>query len=399
MSVLSGFVLVLALVACVPSLILLLQVAAAATARNRREPAAADQPDPTDRRPRTAVLMPAHDEASIIDGTLRRLIPQLQPDDRVLVVADNCSDDTARLARATGAEVIERFDRDLRGKSHALGFGLRHLQDDPPDVVVVVDADCTTSPGALDALSRECGRRRRPVQSLYLMRAPQGTGPRARVAEFAWLVRNGVRPLGSSRLGMPCQVMGSGIALPWEALREVSPANGELAEDYKFGVDLALSGFPPSFCPEARIESEFPAAAAAQKTQRTRWEHGSLQLMAREVPRLVGAFLRRRDPALLGLLLDLMVPPLALLALLLVLAVALSIPVAWSGNGTLPLLLALGGGAAFATAVLVAWLRWGRTVVDARTLLAVPWYVLRKVPLYLRAVAHRQRSWVKTARQ
>jgi cellulose synthase/poly-beta-1,6-N-acetylglucosamine synthase-like glycosyltransferase len=399
MSVLSGLAWVVALVAFVPSLILLTQVAAAATARGRRDAAPAGAPDGTDRRPRTAVLMPAHDEATIIDGTLRRLMPQLQPEDRVVVVADNCSDDTARLARATGAEVIERFDRELRGKSHALGYGLRYLQDDPPDVVVVVDADCTTSPGALDALSRECGRLHRPVQSLYLMRAPAGTGPRARVAEFAWLVRNGVRPLGSSRLGLPCQVMGSGIALPWDALREVSPANGELAEDYKFGVDLALSGFAPSFCPDARVESEFPAAAAAQKTQRTRWEHGSLQLMARELPRLLRAFLRRRDPALLGLLLDLMVPPLALLALLLLLAVALGVPVAWSGNGAMPLLLALGGAAAFATAVLIAWVRWGRAVVDARTMLAVPWYVLRKVPLYLRAVAHRQRAWVKTARQ
>lgn len=60
------------------------------------------------KRPRVAVLVPAHNESLIIIATLNSLLPQLQAGDRLLVVADNCSDDTAALARAAGAEVIER---------------------------------------------------------------------------------------------------------------------------------------------------------------------------------------------------------------------------------------------------------------------------------------------------
>lgn len=63
------------------------------------------------------------------------------------MVADNCTDDTARLASAAGAEVIERHDALLRGKGYALDFGVRHLAQQPPDVVIVVDADCQVAEG------------------------------------------------------------------------------------------------------------------------------------------------------------------------------------------------------------------------------------------------------------
>src|SRR3954468_13749647 len=81
----------------------------------RRRAAAADGP-----RPRCAVLVPAHDEEAGIARTLGDLLPQLGPGDRLVVVADNCADGTAAVARGAGAEVLERTDPDHRGKGYAL---------------------------------------------------------------------------------------------------------------------------------------------------------------------------------------------------------------------------------------------------------------------------------------
>jgi glycosyltransferase involved in cell wall biosynthesis len=74
----------------------------------------------------------------MIAGSLRSILPQLAEADRLLVVADNCSDDTAAIATAEGAETIERSDLAHRGKGYALDFGIRHLELDAPDVVIVI---------------------------------------------------------------------------------------------------------------------------------------------------------------------------------------------------------------------------------------------------------------------
>jgi glycosyltransferase involved in cell wall biosynthesis len=83
---------------------------------------------------------------------------RLMAQDRLLVVADNCSDDTAGIAARAGAEVIERFDPDRRGKGYALDFGVRHLSTRRTEIVVIVDADCIVEGDAIDRLARQSQR-------------------------------------------------------------------------------------------------------------------------------------------------------------------------------------------------------------------------------------------------
>ena len=154
-----------------------------------------------------AVLIPAHNESLGIVATLNSIKPQLKPSDRMVVIADNCTDDTAQIALANGAEVIERQDAVCRGKGYALDFGIRHLSHNPPGVVVVVDADCTLQADSLSALANYTLENNRPVQALDLMYA-KGRDLKSRIAEFAWCVKNWVRPLGYAKLGLPCQLMG-----------------------------------------------------------------------------------------------------------------------------------------------------------------------------------------------
>ncbi len=78
-----------------------------------------------------AILMPAHNESRLIAETIRSVAPQLRSGDRLIVVADNCSDNTAAIAAAEGAEVVVRTDSLRRGKGYALDRGVRHLDPIP----------------------------------------------------------------------------------------------------------------------------------------------------------------------------------------------------------------------------------------------------------------------------
>ncbi|KIY40464.1 glycosyl transferase [Pseudomonas sp. 10-1B] len=356
------------------------------------------QPSGQGGRPSVAVLVPAHDEASIIGATLASICPQLQDGDRLLVVADNCTDDTARLARAAGAEVVERHDALLRGKGYALDFGVQHLAQCPPEVVIVVDADCQVAEGAIDRLARRYREVARPVQSLYLMRAPAGAGMKVQVAEFAWRVKNLVRPRGWARLGLPCQLMGAGMAFGWRDLALINLANGHLVEDVKLGLDLCQQGKPPIFCPQALVTSQFPASQQGLNSQRTRWEHGHLGLMLADAPKRALAAIKGGNGSLLAMTLDLLVPPLALLVLALLglnlvawltyLLVGLAAP-AWIALGALGML---------GLAVVLAWARFCRELIPFSVLLYAPFYAARKIPLYLSFLIKRQVEWVRSKR-
>ncbi len=299
----------LAVLLCVPVMIVFVEVLVAVLF---------DQPRRvTDtKRLRLAIVIPAHNEAAAIDGTVKAILPQLQSGDRLVVVADNCSDDTSAIAAAAGAEAIERSDPERRGKGYALDFGIRHLTTDPPHLVIVIDADCHTEVDAIDRLAKACVASARPVQALYLMKGRAGGGLSAQVAEFAWIVKNRVRPLGLYRLGLPCQLMGTGMAFPWQLISRADLASGHIVEDMKLGVDLAIAGRPPGFCPEALVSSTFPLTDEGAQGQRTRWEHGHLGVILSEVPRLLAGSLKSFNFGLLMLALDLSVPPLALLCAL-----------------------------------------------------------------------------------
>jgi len=363
-----------------------------------RLPAA--EPAGEDRSSSYAVLMPAHDEAGGIAATVGTVLKQLSPRGRLLVVADNCSDETAAIARAAGAEVIERTDPALRGKGYALAFGVAHLRVAAPDVVVVLDADCVASPGTLELLARRAAQSRRPVQALYVMRAPFGSQLRMRMAAFAWALHNDLRPRGLHRAGLPCQLMGTGMALPWTCVQRVDLASGHLTEDLQLGIRLAQAGHPPDFCPDALVESWFPVDRGGQDSQRKRWEHGHISMILSAAPALLWRGLRSANAATVALALDLCVPPLALLALLVTLSCAWG---GWLAGAGLAGQLVAGAAAlsatGFAAAVLLGWWSVGRRWISFAELVSAPWYVVRKLPVYAAFVLRPQRKWVRASRQ
>jgi cellulose synthase/poly-beta-1,6-N-acetylglucosamine synthase-like glycosyltransferase len=345
-----------------------------------------------------AVLMPAHNESRVIAETIRSVAPQLRSGDRLIVVADNCSDNTAAIAAAEGAEVVVRTDSARRGKGYALDRGVRHLESSPPNVVLILDADCQATPRMVDLLVRSCCQSRRPVQATYLMQTEPGAKPTMRIAEFAWLVKNKVRPMGLRKLGLPCQLMGTGMAFPWATLAEANLATGHIVEDLKLGLDLARAGGAPMLCPEALVTSNFPTSVDGIAAQRTRWEHGHLSVISIDALHLLLDGVRSRRLEWLALALDLSVPPIALLTLLIT-PIWVSCAILFYFTAAVwPLALASLAGLEMAAAIYLSWLVYGREILSLSNLSLSVIYAVRKIPLYLRYLVARQVEWVRSKR-
>jgi cellulose synthase/poly-beta-1,6-N-acetylglucosamine synthase-like glycosyltransferase len=379
----------LALLAAV--VVLLVEVVLALTTRSRRSLVRG-------RRPPIAVLIPAHNEESVISGAIRSILPQLSDTDQLVVVADNCSDKTGEIASDEGARVVVRLDPARVGKGYALDFGVRNLRPSRPEVVIVIDADCQVAPGAIDTLARACASSSRPVQALYLMHVVPNSHPGTRLAQFAWVIKNHVRPLGLLRLDLPCQLMGTGMAFPWAVLANAELATGDIVEDLKLGISCARAGAPPLFCPDALVTGTFPTSREGMRVQRTRWEHGHLGMMLKEAPRLLFESFTNANPRLMALALDLSIPPLALLALLLGAVWLASLLLYVTTELGLPLALSTAAVLMLMITVFLSWLRYGRQTLSLGDLAYATVYSTAKIPLYVKFLFSRQTAWVRSKR-
>jgi cellulose synthase/poly-beta-1,6-N-acetylglucosamine synthase-like glycosyltransferase len=350
-------------------------------------------------RPSIAVLIPAHDEEQTIEATLIRIKEELSPADRLLVVADTCVDRTTTLATRAGADVVIRNDPNLRGKGFALAAGLRHLAATPPDVVVFIDADCRVGSGGVGLLARACAASNAPVQCLNLMIAdPDSRASPPRLAEFAWRIKNDLRPNGYARLGLPCQLLGTGMALPWRLIDPEMFATGHLTEDLLVGLSLAMKGFSPRFFREASVTSYFPESQRSQDRQKQRWMHGHFALIYSHTPRLIHQALRRRDFGLLALAADLAVPPLGVLAVANMALLLMSLAWMAAVGARAPLVFATLTSALFASSLVAAWCVCGRDLIGLEEVKLLPRHIITVLGSALNAARGHKVPWFRTDR-
>lgn len=376
----------------VPTVVLLIEVLAGRALGPRLATKA-------ERRRRLAVIVPAHNEAGSIARIVTAIQREIGPDDRIVVVADNCHDDTLELARSAGAEAIRRDDPSRRGKGFALDFGVRHLAADPPDIVVIMDADCEPSPGALGRIAELAADQNRPVQAYYAMEQPDtATSGTLSMAGLAWRVKNWVRASGLHRLGLPCQLTGTGMAFPWAQIAKARLGSSELVEDLVLGLELAREGHAPMYCPDAIVTSTFPANEEGQRSQRARWETGHLNVILHQLPGNLVHALRTRNGALLALLLDAAVPPLALLVLSVIGFTAVGAVYYAITGVALPFFWGLLTGLMLVAAVVVAIKKATGSLNALGSLTAVPAYIAGKIGIYFRAFVRQKLEWVRTKR-
>lgn len=349
-----------------------------------------------------AVLIPAHDEESIIERLLTSLTALDYPPEsyRICVIADNCTDRTAELARATGAAVYERSDDTQRGKGYALAwiFGQLAAEGRAYDAYVVLDADSVVEQDFLRALA--CGLATgAPALQASNAVLNVSESPSTALRWLALTLMNHVRPLGRNRLGGSSTLTGNGMCLTHGLLQRHPWRAFGLAEDYQYYLSLVMDGERALYVPDARVRSTMPTTFQQMQSQDIRWESlgpgqsGWQRLVAR---RLLTSGLRERDWVRLDALAELVTPPLSFLAsacvVVLVAALLLRAPLQ-----LVVALLTLGGLLAYVGSAFYL-LRPPFAVYKA--LLHAPRFAVRKLWVYfvLRRSSKHTSTWVRTAR-
>jgi hypothetical protein len=311
----------------------ILSVAALLATRRRRAARARLSTEPSARF-RFAVLIPAHDEEAILGVLLESLTALAYPKDRytVCVVADNCTDGTAELARTAGwVRVYERFDPDRRGKGYALNWLLQKLEDDQIayDACVVLDADSVVNPAFLQEMERELASGAQALQA-YNGVLNSADSPSTALRWIALALMNYVRPIGRNGLGCSSTLTGNGMCLHRSLLQRYPWQSVGLAEDYHYYLLLLEHRERVRYVPEAVVRSQMPTTFAQMRTQDIRWESSAGgQPLRQVVTRLIVAGLTHHDRGPLEGVVELLTPPLSLLVIWSVLDLVASLCLWW----------------------------------------------------------------------
>jgi 1,2-diacylglycerol 3-beta-glucosyltransferase len=259
-----------------------------------------------------AIVVPAHNEATGIVDTIASLRRLDYPVDKfdIVVIADNCTDSTAELARATGVTVIERFDDARRSKGFALADVFpKVLQDPRVDAVVVIDADTQVDANLLSAFSARFVAGAHAAQADYQVANPDG-GWRTELMTVAFTCFHEVRSMGRERLGLSTGLRGNGMAFTRFAMETVPHVASSLVEDLEHGIALAKAGIRVAYVHEAHVRAEMPVEDDAAASQRKRWEHGRDLMRAEHGWPLVKLAAKNRSKVQADLAADVLIPPL-----------------------------------------------------------------------------------------
>lgn len=283
-------------------------------------------PPPGGQALRFDVLVPAHDEETVIGRTVASLRKLDWPADqyRIVVIADNCTDRTAAVARECGATVLERHDQDRRGKGYALQFGMaQSAAHGFADALVVIDADTVTTPNLLSAFASRIADGAAAMQANYGVLNPDDSW-RTRTITIAYGAFHAVRSRARERLGVSSGLRGNGMGFTRELLAMHPFTLQSMAEDLEYGVVLGLNGVRVRYVDEAEANAELLPSAAGSDTQRHRWEGGRFAIARAYTGRLLARALKPRGSLALDLALDLLTPPLGYIGLQIILVAILA---------------------------------------------------------------------------
>lgn len=352
---------------------------------------------PSDPTTRFVILVPAYNEEQSLPQTLASIRSLDYPASLVAVhvVADNCSDRTAETARASGATVHERFDKERRGKGYALDWVLRRLEErtEAYDACVVVDADSVLSANFLQIMDVRLFRGERVIQGYYAVRNPERSWSTA-LRAVALALRHYLRPLGRMGLRGSAGMMGNGMAIAKMVASQHS-WGGSLTEDVAYHAALVLAGERVTFAPDAVVYGDMPESLKTARSQNERWEAGRWEVMRHYGLPLVCEAFRRHSFVTLETAADLLLPPLSVVAGA---AVACLLGAVIAGT---PFLTgwALVIVTAIAVHVLCGLILARAPMTLYRALVFAPVLVLWKLALWVRLVfGRRPETWVRTTR-
>lgn len=355
-----------------------------------------------------AIVVPAYNEADCIARTLRNLRQVNYPRDKydIVVIADNCTDRTAEIARREGAFVLERDNPDRRGKGYALRWCFDRLTGRPArhpyDAVVVVDADSIVTQNLLSVMNKYMEQGAEVVQGYLTVDAKPDIWT-SEIIRIGFTLYNYVRPLARRALGYPAGLRGNGMCFSVDVLDRIPWDAYSLTEDLEYGLKLLLEDVDIVFAPEAIGYNVVPEQAENAESQRERWEMGRLPVLRKYYGRLLREAVRRRSFKILDSLIDLVTPPVVNMLMFSFLMVVINLSAWWMGLQSSLYFFWIWAG------VIVLGLfhaLFGLHVAGAdrtmyRSLFYVPRYALWKIGVYFKVLVLEGRTseWVRTSRE
>lgn len=295
-----------------------------------------------------AVVISARNEANVIGNLITSIKEQKYPQELIdiLVVADNCTDNTAQVARDSGATVYERFDDKLVGKGYALDWLFQQLKKDMPDndyeAYIVFDADNVVDPNFVTEMNKSFDNGYRILTSY---RNSKNYSQNWISAGYSlWFIRE-ARFLNNPRtnLGTSCAISGTGFLVSAEIIKK----NGGwihhlLTEDIEFSVDSVLHGETIGYCEKAIVYDEQPVTFYQSYLQRLRWSKGFYQVFMKYGGKLLKGMLKG-DYSCYDLLMVISPASILTIASTILNAIAIPFSLIFDPEKFVELLMALGG--------------------------------------------------------
>jgi cellulose synthase/poly-beta-1,6-N-acetylglucosamine synthase-like glycosyltransferase len=382
------------LAACAGYNIVLMMASLPSLLRRRRRP----QVPP---RTRFLVVIPAHNEAELIGETVRSVLASDYPSSlrEVVVIADNCADDTAAQARAAGAACLERVDLNRRGKPWALHWVFRTLDLSAYDGIAMIDADTVVDAQFLRVMDGRLQRGERALQGYYGVLNPDESWL-TRLAGLPAALNNYFVYPGKQALGLSCSLAGNGMCFDGALIRRLGWNAFTLSEDWEYYLLLALDGVVVTSAADAIIYGQVARSLELGQAQRIRWMKGRTQALALHWRALVRKGLREGTLVPLDAMFDIARPTHSILLVWSLCYLALTLGLWW--GGAIP-----ASPVVVASFILIAQIVYflaglaiGRPPLRTwLALAAVPWYLAWKSILTIRALfSLHERTWVKTTR-
>lgn len=352
---------------------------------------------------RFAVVVPAYNEEKVISKTLYSLHGLIYPKNLydLFVIADNCTDNTAKMAHNLGAIVLERNNPEQRGKGYALRWGFDEIMNSEKkyDAIVVFDSDSLASGNFLDVMNYYLDQGKEVIQSSDLV-IPQPGVWSSEATRIGFLLTNYVKPLGRKALGFPMGLRGNGMCFSVNHLRMHPWEGWSLTEDLEYGLKLLLKGVDIHFAPEAYVWAQMPLNADNAESQRRRWEIGRHEIIRKYSPLFLKEAIRRRSLKFFDALVDLLTPPFVNMLLFVSLMIGVNILLAYfeiiqSRYLLIWLSLAGMGLIQFFAGLIIA--KADKNLY--KSLFYIPVYILWKIKVYMKAFfVGRDRDWIRTTR-
>ncbi len=239
-----------------------------------------DKPILEDKQNHFMAIIPAHNEESVIGNLIESLKKQDYPKDLydIYVIADNCTDKTAQIARDLGAIVYERFDEENKTKGHALNWflGQKIEENAPYDAFCVFDADNIVDEKFIKSMNKKLCQGEDVVQGYRDIKNPTDSWVSAGYAIFYWTM-NRFYHLARYNLGLSPLINGTGFMVKFDVVKPNGWDTKTLTEDIEFSLKRIIAGKRLGWSTEAIVYDEQPVGFKQSWSQRSRWTVGHMQ--------------------------------------------------------------------------------------------------------------------------